>query len=189
MKRVFIGGGQEYHGETAERDKAVVALTAAYLFNRVGNDVEIVTGGMQGIPDDFAHAWHKAGGKHVLCVVSSEHEERYLARKLPFKHVIAGVSQEARRLAVTRLPGIVCAIFVQGGKYSTHEMKLLDEANVPIVSYWGSGEAAGGDPATAYPEAGGYVWNKKPLSVFLTSTDPHEDAHHVAKALVDQMKI
>lgn len=51
--RLFVGGGQEYYGPTAARDKLVVVETAKELFNLVGNSIEIVTGGMPGIPDEF----------------------------------------------------------------------------------------------------------------------------------------
>lgn len=145
MPQIFVGGGQAYHGPTAERDAAVVKEVAKSLAFAVGDRIEIVTGGMPGIPDDFAAAWWAAGGRRVLCVVSSEHEGAYHARNLPYAWVVAGASQEARRLAVTKLPGLCAAFFVQGGKYSTHEMKLLQEAGVIIVAHHGSGGAAGGE--------------------------------------------
>jgi hypothetical protein len=179
--RLFIGGGQDYHGPTAERDKAVVPLVARYLFDMYGNSIEIITGGMPGIPEDFALAWSKAGGQHVLCVVSSDREEEYLRRQLPFNHQIIGETLEKRRIAIFKLPRLKCAIFIQGGKYSTHEMKLLDENKVPIVPFWGSGGAAGGDPSTAYE---GYTWTKKPdTSPYLMSDDPSMDVHFIAKSM------
>jgi len=143
--RLFVGGGQAYYGPTAERDKAVVKSLAKILASMVGDTVEVVTGGMPGIPDDFAAAWTAAGGSRVLCVVSSEHEAEFRARNLPYACVVAGKNQEARRLAVTRLEGLRAALFVQGGKYSTHEMRLLSERDVPIVAFHGSGGAAGGE--------------------------------------------
>lgn len=71
------GGGQQYYGATAKRDEVVVKRVAEMLALQMGDRVEVVTGGMPGIPDDFASAWTAAGGSRVLCVVSSEHEPAY----------------------------------------------------------------------------------------------------------------
>lgn len=92
--RLFVGGGQDYYGPTAARDRDVVVHTALQLYALVGDTIEIVTGGMPGIPDDFAHAWP---GSSVLCIVSEEHKDAYIARDLPFDYQVAGKSQEARR--------------------------------------------------------------------------------------------
>jgi hypothetical protein len=145
--RLFVGGGQAYYGDTASRDEIVVKRVAELLAQNMGDEVEVVTGGMLGIPDDFAAAYTSVGGAspdQVLCVVSSEHEAAFRARNLPYKCMVAGATQQARRLAVTTLPGLACALFVQGGKYSTHEMRLLQERGIPIVAFHGSGGAAGG---------------------------------------------
>jgi hypothetical protein len=142
--RLFVGGGQAYYGPTAERDKRVVKRVAEILAVAMGDRVEVVTGGMPGIPDEFAAAWTAAGGSQVLCVVSSEHEPAFRERNLPYACMVAGETQTARRLAVTKLEGLKAALFIQGGKYSTHEMRLLGERGIPIVAFHGSGGAAGG---------------------------------------------
>lgn len=182
MKGVFIGGGQDYYGPTADRDRKVVAEAARTLFSVAGNGIQIITGGMPGIPMDFATAWMKAGGIHVLCVISSEHEQEYLSHQYPFKHIVTGASQEARRLAVTKLPFIVCALFVQGGKYSTHEMKLFEEQNIKIVAHWGSGGAAGG--GQPYQD---WAYKNKPQSVHVTTTEPEYDHTIIAKELTNMI--
>ena len=183
LPRLFVGGGQGYYDETANRDKLVVERTALELFNKLGNSIEIVTGGMPGIPEDFALAWIKAGGKHVFCVVSSEHEPAYLARNLPFKHMIAGETQLQRRIAVTALERIFCALFVQGGKFSTHEIQLFEQRKIPIVAFTGSGGAAGGGQPYE-----GYTY-KCDQSKLYASTDPNEDVEKLAKSLVEEISL
>lgn len=170
-----------YYGDTAERDKQVVKAFAKHLYNLKGNSIEIVTGGTAGIPEDFAHAWMAAGGKHVLCVVSSEYEQEYLSRQLPFQHIIAGKSQEARRIAVTKLENIKCATFIQGGKFSTHEMILFDQNKVPIVPFFGSGGAAGGtQPYNDQNYVCNAMWSK---DCYSASTDPNADVETIASFL------
>ncbi len=182
LPRIFIGGGQDYYGTTAERDRNVIKETAIELFSRAGNSVELVTGGMKGIPQDFALEWYKCGGKNVLCVVSSEHEQQYLSQGLPFKHVVQGATQEARRLAVTQLPGVRVALFVQGGQYSTHEMLLFQEHSVPIVTFWGSGGAAGG--TQPYQDV---AYKVKPTIDHLLTTDPDYDHVTIANVIVTEL--
>lgn len=180
MQRVFVGGGMSYYGPTAERDKQVVKALALHLFNLLGNSVEIITGGTAGIPEDFALAWMAVGGKHVLCVVSDEYEKEYLSRQLPFQHVIVGKSQEARRIAVTKFENIKCAVFIQGGKFSTHEILLFEQNKVPIVPFVGSGGAAAGtqpyNEQNYEPDAG---WKNCPAS----SQDPDESVDNIARFL------
>lgn len=178
LPRLFIGGGMSYFGPTSTRDKLVVEKTAQLLFNELGNSVEIVTGGTPGIPQDFALAWHKAGGKHVLCVVSSEYEEEYKARQLPFEHVVIGETQEKRRLAVTKLERIHCALFVQGGKFSTHEMQLFEQNKVPVVPFVGSGRASGGEQPYE-----GYSFKTNLVNPMLHSIDPDENVDELAVGL------
>jgi hypothetical protein len=180
--RLFVGGGQDYWGETAERDRKIVKEASKILFELVGDSIEIVTGGMPGIPDDFVHAWL---GTSVLCVISEEHLENYLARDLPFDYKVVGKSQEARRLAVTRLEGIKCALFIQGGKYSTHEMKLLLERNdVGLVSFVGSGGAAGGDQ----PYNGWSYDTTLEKDVMLHNKDPLADVKEIAQSIAENIK-
>src|SRR5512137_3031104 len=94
MQRLLVIGGQAYHGPTAARDLEVTVLTAFELFKRVGDSIQVVTGGMPGIPDEFARAWRKAGGTHILCVVSEEYEKDY---RLDFPYMVVGATQEKRR--------------------------------------------------------------------------------------------
>ncbi len=184
LYRLFIGGGQEYYGPTADRDRIIVREVAVQLFSRIGNNVEIVTGGMPGIPEDFALEWSKCGGKHVLCVVSSEHLNKYLERKLPFEHLVQGDSQLERRLAVTKLPGISAAFFVQGGQYSTHEMLLFKENKVPIVTFWGSGGAAGGTQPYQ-----GKVYQDEPDNIHLRINDPLGNTVVISEAIVNELMV
>lgn len=65
----MVGGGQDYYGETAERDQRVVVETARQLA-ATGKFI-VYTGGMPGIGDDFARAFVEAGGS-VVDIVSSE---------------------------------------------------------------------------------------------------------------------
>lgn len=184
LPRFFIGGGMAYYGPTAERDKKVVKFLAHNMFNLFGNSIEIVTGGTAGIPEEFALEWNSIGGKHVLSVVSSEYEEEYLSRNLPFKHIIVGKSQEARRIAVTKLENIKCAIFIQGGKFSTHEMILFNQNKVQIVPFVGSGGAAGG--TQPYNEMN-YEPEERFKKGLIASADPNEDPQEIAKAIINEI--
>jgi len=184
LKKLIIVGGQSYMGPTAERDKNVVIQTAKELFSSVGNSFMIITGGMPGIPDDFAHAWREVGGKHIQCIVSSEHEDNFKLRNTGFDYKVAGRSQLKRRLALSQLEGVFKVLVIQGGKYTTHELQLFEEKNVPIVAFWGSGGAAGG----ACPYDNGYTYKAKPDSNLLCSTDPDELVERIARELVFQIK-
>jgi SLOG cluster4 family len=178
LSKLIIIGGQSYMGPTAERDKKVVEQTAQELFNLIGNSVCVTTGGMPGIPDDFARAWNEAGGKYIQCIVSSEHEEAFKLRNTGFNYIIAGKSQLERRLALSQLENVYAVLAIQGGKYTTHELQLFEEKGAPIVTFWGSGGAAGG----MCPYDNGYVYTKEPAGI-LCSTDPNEDSAQIAKAL------
>ena len=182
--RLMVGGGQAYYGPTSDRDREVVELTAKILCECIGGDtIEVVTGGMTGIPDHFALSWLRHGGKHVLCVVSNEHLAKYLeTRDDRIQHIVVGESQTARRLALPKLEGIACALFIQGGMYTTHELQLFEEAQVPIVVHWGSGGAAGGEQPY-----NGYTYKKKPENAILCSTDPNEGAATIAVHLVREI--
>lgn len=180
--RLFVGGGQDYYGPTSDRDKQVVLEVAEQLFESVGDSVEIVTGGMPGIPEDFAKAWK---GTKVLCVVSSEQEEAFKSRNLPFDMRVIGESQLKRRLAVTKLENIKCALFVQGGKYSTHELQLFSERpDVNVVCFTGSGGAAGG----TQPYEGWTYDTKLQENSIISSNDPNLDPSKIAKEIVIQIK-
>lgn len=179
LQRLFVGGGQQYYGSTAQRDADVIKALATELCRTHGDKLEIVTGGMPGIPDDFAAAWWAAGGRRVLCVVSSEHRIAWEERALPYQCMVVGQTQEQRRLAVTRLEGLVCAFFAQGGQYSTHEMQLLGDRGVPIVAFRGSGGAAAGEQPYK-----GWVYSSTQSGDASDSTDPHTPAEDCAKAIL-----
>lgn len=182
---IFVGGGQDYYGETAERDKNVVKALAVRLEKSLPSEVQIVYGGMPGIPEDFCKAFGHPD--RVLAVVSSEQEEAYGKRNPGFNFRVIGDTQEKRRLGVVRLKHIRCAIFVQGGKYSTHEIKLFKErGDVPIVAFWGSGGASGGTQPYE-----GWTFQDKPKNdtSLLCSTDPKEDPDKIAEALEAEVLI
>lgn len=186
IPRLIVVGGQSYMGPTSTRDEKVVKQTAKELFNLVGDSVCITTGGMPGIPDDFAKGWKEAGGKHIECIVSSEHAEAFQARNvMGFDFKVAGKTQLERRLALTSLENIKFVLAIQGGKYTTHELQLFEEKHVPIVTFWGSGGAAGG----MCPYDNGYVYKNKPEnSELLCSNDPEADAVEIAKELAFKLQ-
>ena len=184
---IFVGGGQDYYGETAVRDKAVVSTLAERLSRSLPKDVQIVYGGMPGIPEDFCKSFasaDEAAEARILAVVSSEQKEKFLARDFGFDMRVIGETQEKRRLGVVRLEGYKCAIFVQGGQYSTHEIKLFKErGDVPIISLWGSGGASGGTQPYQ-----GWTFTDVPKDMpLLCSKDPLEDPEAIAKAMEEQV--
>jgi len=159
--KVLIIGGKEYYGETAERDADVVMKSAVFLFNCVGDSIEIVTSGLPGIAEDFLKSWIKAGGKHFSYFTFSTEEEE------------ANKSKENIKVVVS----------FQGGANTTRLLKFFSEQRVPIISFWGSGGASGGTQPY-----NGYVFDKKPKSALLCSTDadanPKEIAEEIAKEIV-----
>jgi hypothetical protein len=177
--RVFVGGGQQYWGPTATRDELVTKKMAEIL-HRFAPEIQIVTGGMPGIADIFANAWEGS----CLDVVSSEYLEKYKKRNTQRLFQVTGVSQEKRRLAVTNLEGIKCAVFIQGGKYSTHEIKLFQERGIPIVTLYGGGGAAGGQ----CPYDG---WTYEPhasvKSSIVASTDPDANVFTIANVMAGRV--
>lgn len=174
---LFVVGGQEYYGETAKRDAEVTKLIGRNLSPK--RVAKVITGGMPGIPEDMAKEFQ---GK-VLCVVSEPEKEKFIARDTGFEFIVAGETQLKRRLFVTQMPEIACALVIQGGKYSTHELKLLQERGIPIVSFWGSGGAAGG--GQPYEE---WTFTTKPeQSPLLCSTDPQEDPKAIAQAILEEI--
>lgn len=181
-----MGGGQEYYGPTADRDKQVVLLLASNLqkiaVEDYGIQIQVITGGTAGVPDDFAS--HYRG--NVLDVVSEEYVEAYKERTQHQHHRtywVAGATQEQRRLAFATNPDIALALFIQGGQYTTHEIKIFMEKKKPIILFWGSGGASGG----AIPYQG---WSapmpQQPCDVTM-STDPAEDAQTIALALMHKI--
>jgi hypothetical protein len=98
---VFIGGGQEYHGPTVDRDKHVVEIAAILLYE-TNLPIQVVTGGTAGIPDDFARNF----GGRVVDIVSEEYLDQYKRRTgmFPRPYWVAGKTQEERRLAFLTNP-------------------------------------------------------------------------------------
>ncbi len=104
-----------------------------------------------------------------MSVVSSEHLAEYQARRLNYSLMVISGSQTKRREEVCKLFGIQCALFIQGGQYSTHEMFLLQHENIPIVAHVGSGSAAGGQ--CPYKELDAFPITSTSDAILL-STDP-----------------
>lgn len=182
---ILVGGGQAYYGPTAERDKKVVIAVAQYLWNRgidSGYDIQVLTGGTDGIPDDFAT--HFRG--RVLDIVSSKYLKDYKARTRddPRPYWVAGESQLKRRLAFQTNPDICAALFVQGGKYTTHEIKLMTESKKGVVTFWGSGGASGGK--LAYE---GWTTPKPQHEKLWCSIDPEESVYDLAISLIKDLMI
>lgn len=146
MAEVLVGGGQLYYGPTAERDKRVVIATAKALYSKVGNSVCIVTGGMPGIPMDFATTWLSIGGKHVEFIFSEEARSSLTALDIVegAKYTVVAQTQKERRQLLTRRPNLKCAFFVQGGQYTTDEILKCIERGLPTVCFVGSGGACSG---------------------------------------------
>lgn len=183
---IMVGGGQDYWGPTADRDRHVVrelALGLSLEAQKRGFQIQIITGGMPGIGDDFASYYHGT----VLDVVSDEHLPSYKERTKHQNHRsywVAGKTQEQRRLAFATNPDISLGLFIQGGKYTTHEIKIFMESNKPVVLFWGSGGASGG-----YQPYEGWTCPKPTdhHDAPYMSDDPDLDPRIIAKSLIDQI--
>lgn len=174
---VLVGGGQDYYGPTSDRDKRVVAETARALFSRVGNNVRIVTGGMPGIPMDFVKSWLEAGGRHVEFIFSAE---AYATLSETDKVVgvtynVVAQTQSERRQLLTHRPQLKCALFVQGGQYSTDEIIKCMDRGLPTLCFVGSGGACSG--AIAYK---GYSVDITAFPEWTHNTDPNANASELA---------
>ena len=179
----MVGGGQEYYGPTAARDKQIVIQTAAELFNLVGNSVTIVTGGMPGIGMDFADSWIRCGGKNVQFIVSEEYHRTMTDRKDGVEYIIKGVTQSERRQALLELPGLDCALFVQGGQYTTDEILKSEKRGIRTVCFVGSGGASAG--LIPYKEES---WMPDPnLPDWIRNVDPDADVVMIAKNLANKL--
>lgn len=191
MKKTFsllVGGGQDYYGPTADRDRKVVQNVARLLSGAADENeinIQIITGGTAGIPDDLASSY-QVYGKKVVDIVSSEYLPKYLERTFdnPRPFWVAGETQEKRRLAFLSNPHITVGLFIQGGPYSAHEMKLFSESGRHVVSFYGSGGAAGGQQAYQ-----GWAYKKPDGEPIYPSdsTDPDADFIPIAKSLVNQI--
>lgn len=178
----MVGDGQEYHGPTAERDKRVVQLVAQKLFERLGNSIEIITGGMPGIPMDFADAWLKAGGIQVTYVVSDEYFSTLEILDTRVKYKSGGKTQSERRQALFQWPGLTAAFFVQGGQYTTDEIIKCQKKGLPAVCFVGSGGASGG--AIPYKKELPRLDN---VPEWMKNTDPAADPDELASQLVETL--
>lgn len=182
---LLVGGGQEYHGPTSERDKEVVERIAKALFARVGNSIEIVTGGMPGIPMDFAFAWRNQGGNRICCIVSEEHlRGGTLHMVAGITYQVVGKTQRERREALTQLPEIKAALFVQGGQYTTDEIIKCQTRGLPTVCFVGSGGASAG----LIPYQGD-VPNLVEVPDWMKNKDPNASASQLAALFVAELMI
>lgn len=172
---LFIGGGQEYHGQTATRDKKVVHLVAQLLREKM-LPIQIVTGGTAGVPDDFA----KLYGPNVVDVVSSEYLKQYKERAPGRPYWVAGKTQEERRIALAANPDIFTGFFVQGGQFTAHEIKLFQDAGKAVIVFSGSGGASGGQI-----DYKGWRYVPYNTDVPYHSQDPDADPVEIATALVE----
>lgn len=184
MTEVLIGGGQDYYGPTSERDKRVVIATARALFNKMGNNVRIVTGGMPGIPMDFAKAWLEAGGVHVESIFSAE-AHRVLSRDNTLDGVtytIVAETQAERRQLLTQRPNLKCAFFVQGGQYTTDEILKCMDRGLSTVCFVGSGGACSG----AIPYKDKQV-DPNAFPKWTHTDDPNADANELAELFAEEI--
>lgn len=181
---ILIGGGQEYHGPTANRDKAVVKETAKCLFSLVGNSVEIVTGGMPGVGMDFATTWMEVGGKKVKFIVSDEYMSTVKDIVTNVEYVGGSKTQAERREALTRLEGLKAAFFVQGGQYTTDEIiKCRErEPKIKTICFVGSGGASGGQ--IPYK---GQSFAKDDYPTWMHDSDPEADPKELGKKFAEEI--
>jgi hypothetical protein len=176
---LLVEGGQEYHGPTAERDKRVVECIAKALFARVGNTMEIITGGMPGIPHDFVRTWMAQGGKRVRFVVSEEHMDNLNEVEFGVTYEVAGLTQAERRQALTQIPGLTAALFIQGGQYTTDEIIKCQARGLSTLCFVGSGGASGGTiPYPTLCDMPNWARNSDP------NADPEELGVLFANALI-----
>ena len=175
---ILIGGGQDYYGPTAARDKNVV-YTAATMLREANLPIQVVTGGTGGVPDDFAMRYDPS---RVVDIVSSEHLKTYKERThdRPRSYWVAGETQEKRRLAFLSNPDIKVGLFVQGGQYTAHEIKLFQESGRSVVVFTGSGGASGGK----IPYQGWSYRPSKRIARAYDSEDPDGNHFNIARDLV-----
>jgi len=179
---ILVGGGQAYYGPTASRDKNVVQI-AAQLLRESELDIQVVTGGTAGVPDDFAMRY--ASGGRVVDIVSSEFLETYKERTKdrPRAYWVAGETQEKRRLAFLKNPDIKVGLFIQGGQYTAHEIHLFEESGRTAIVFLGSGGASGGK--IAYKG-----WSYRPhkrIARAYDSEDPDENPYDIARDLIEDV--
>ena len=183
---IFIGGGQDYYGPTAERDKEVVKRVAT-LLRKTQLPLQIVTGGTAGIPEDFARHFgglRLSGTQTVVNVIAAEYLETYKerTRDYPQSYWVAAETHEQRRVALANNPDIKVGLFIQGGQFTTHEIWLFQEKGKKLVVFSGSGGASGG----AIPYNG---WSYVPPTgdKAYMSTDPDADVADIAYSLVQEI--
>jgi hypothetical protein len=181
---IFVGGGQDYHGHTSERDRTVVSIVGRLLAQLFPN-LQLVCGGTPGIPMDVIQGALEVNPQiKTLAYVSHKFEPEFLAKnRLGMPHVIVGETQEERRLALPTIPGLKVGLFISGGQYTAHEIKIFQEHKIPVVAFWGSGGASGGK--ISY---GDYMFSDVPENPLICSEDPMENPEQIAKAVVEEVK-
>lgn len=186
MFSLFVGGGQDYHGPTAERDERVVAILAQKLREHP-EPFQIITGGTEGIPDKIARTFSAGHNKTVVDVISDEYFPKYAERTkdCPSPHWIAGATNAERRMFIATAHGIKVALFIQGGQYTAHEILLFQRHNprCSLVIFTGSGGASGGE---ILHEGERYAPQKR-LTRAYDSTDPDASSLAIAQELYDDI--
>lgn len=154
---IFIGGGTDYYGPTAERDRQVaLALglhldtTFFYQHADLAPDVWLYYGGQKGIPEDCLRDWNGVS----VAIVAASHLEELLTRMEKsddvygtageHRYIVVGERERDRRERFLGTAHFDCAIFIQGGPYTADEMRRAEAAGIPIVALAGGGGAAGG---------------------------------------------
>lgn len=128
MITVCVGGGLEYVGATAERDKAIVRECARYLFKKVGNHVTIVTDGRSGgVSEDFIASWQAAGALPFTVYGIIPLSESYaFSAKYPGRSYIVEQS-------VARAHKLRCALFVQPDDTAIMQMRQIAQNTIPTI--------------------------------------------------------
>jgi hypothetical protein len=185
MFSIFIGGGQDYYGPTAERDKKVVRILATKL-REDDRPFQLVTGGTDGIPDEMAKIVSSGHNKTTIDILSEKYVPTYKERLVnrPRAYWIAGKTQEERRNALAACTDIRVALFIQGGPYTAHEILLFQRAqHCQLVIFNGSGGASGGE-ITHQGER--YEQPIRGIRAY-DSTDPDADPEEIAQHLYEDI--
>jgi len=175
LKYILVGGGQAYYGPTASRDKQVLIETAKQLDTKY----TVLTGGMLGVGNDFASSFKGSS----LDIISGEYENEYLERQTGRTYNVVGQTQKERRLGLLETPNIKVALFFQGGKYTTHEIKLVLEKNIPVITLYGGGGASGG----TQPYDGWTYTPPDDIPELLKDTNPDTDPKLIASVIINEI--
>jgi hypothetical protein len=74
-------------------------------------------------------------------------------------------------------------LFIQGGQYTTHEMKLFKESGRRVIAFQGSGGASGGK----IPYNGWTFPPQKRIARAYDSTDPDANPYVIARELIEDV--